>query len=210
MIKKNIKLKVSLILSSLMAAALIFTVSPIAAQAKPAYNTKWKNAYSWAELIAPALSKNTDAKGVYEQLKSGIQYQLISDGDILSLYRREGSVAPVEALRMLNAEGLVSGYLYKTVSGLPLTAADLSDVYNTDYYYNANPDLQLAIGYNPDALFSHFITSGMAEGRQGIGNFNVANYAKKNPAVEKLYGKNYTMYYYHYILFGKAAASRGH
>ena len=40
MIKKNIKLKVSLILSSLMAAALIFTVSPIAAQAKPAYNTK--------------------------------------------------------------------------------------------------------------------------------------------------------------------------
>ncbi|MCH4191751.1 MAG: hypothetical protein LKF52_05540 [Butyrivibrio sp.] len=46
---------------------------------------------------------------------------------------------------------------------------DFGSVFNPEYYYNHNPDLQKAIGYNPQKLFQHFIQYGVAEGRAGIG-----------------------------------------
>lgn len=46
---------------------------------------------------------------------------------------------------------------------------DFGSVFNPEYYYNHNPDLQKAIGYDPQKLFQHFIQYGVAEGRAGIG-----------------------------------------
>jgi|GEM_PF-1547598 len=46
---------------------------------------------------------------------------------------------------------------------------DFGSVFNPEYYYNHYPDLQKAIGYDPQKLFRHFIQYGFAEGRTAIG-----------------------------------------
>ena len=47
-------------------------------------------------------------------------------------------------------------------------------VFDAEYYYNSNPDLQAAFGYDAQKLFNHFVSSGIYEGRSGCANFNVA------------------------------------
>ena len=49
-------------------------------------------------------------------------------------------------------------------------------VFDAEYYYNSNPDLQAAFGYDAQKLFNHFVSSGIYEGRSGCANFNVAIY----------------------------------
>lgn len=44
-------------------------------------------------------------------------------------------------------------------------AIDYYKYFDAKYYYNNNPDLQVAIGYNPDLLWAHYVTCGFKEGR---------------------------------------------
>lgn len=44
---------------------------------------------------------------------------------------------------------------------------DYSAVFDPDYYYDNNPDLQLSIGFHPPELLRHFVEKGVAEGRKG-------------------------------------------
>ncbi|MGN1179976.1 MAG: VanW family protein [Suilimivivens sp.] len=82
---------------------------------------------------------------------------------------------------------------------------DYSAVFDADYYYQTYSDLQNSIGNDPDALFNHFITTGMKEGRNGNAAFHVKAYMYNNPDLMAVYGiEDLSAYYYHYINCGKA------
>lgn len=77
-------------------------------------------------------------------------------------------------------------------------------VFDPDYYYNANPDLQVALGSDASVLFQHFYNSGMSEGRKGCEDFDVNTYKANNPDLQAVYGDDLKSYYVHYILAGYA------
>lgn len=82
---------------------------------------------------------------------------------------------------------------------------DYSPVFNAEYYYQAYPDLQDAVGNDAQKLLQHFISSGMKEGRSGNAEFNVRDYMANNIDLIAVYGvKDFSAYYRHYIQSGKA------
>lgn len=54
-------------------------------------------------------------------------------------------------------------------------------VFDANYYYMNNPDLQSVVGLDSQKLFEHFYTCGMAEGRRASENFDVSVYKANNP-----------------------------
>lgn len=82
--------------------------------------------------------------------------------------------------------------------------AGYSAVFNADFYYKNNVDLQKNIGNDATALLNHFITVGMTEGRQASAEFNLAAYKKNNPDLVAVFGDNNVDYYMHYMTSGKA------
>lgn len=84
------------------------------------------------------------------------------------------------------------------------TAADYAAVFDATYYAEHYPDLQAAFGTDEAALLNHFITCGMAEGRQGNAEFNVQTYKERYSDLQAAFGDNLPAYYMHYITNGKA------
>lgn len=76
-------------------------------------------------------------------------------------------------------------------------------VFDAEYYYNTYPDLQAAIGMEPEALFTHFVTSGILEGRNGCEDFNLRAYVQNNPDLMAAFGENYNAYCRHYVENGR-------
>ncbi len=189
--------------AAMVMGAVIFTTIPMGAAQAAAYNSKYTTTYSWEELILPALKKQTDVNGVYRQLKLSLEYGTLNEGNIRHLYEQSDVNIQLEAILKLYQDGLVSSYLYKDLAGLSMNAEDLAPIFNADYYYNANPDLQAAIGYDSDKLFEHFITYGMSEGRVASSTFNINYYKSNYPAIVSEYGSNNAAYYDHYMAYGR-------
>lgn len=82
--------------------------------------------------------------------------------------------------------------------------AQYQAVYNYQDYLKLNPDLADAFGTNQKALFEHFVTNGMREGRQGSSEFNLNTYKANNPDLVAAFGDDNVKYYEHYISSGKA------
>ncbi len=89
-------------------------------------------------------------------------------------------------------------------------SADASDqkafraVFDASYYYNANPDVAAACGKSDAALFKHFTTFGIYEGRSGNREFNALAYKERNPDLQQAFGSDLAEYCRHYISFGKS------
>lgn len=83
-------------------------------------------------------------------------------------------------------------------------AADYAAVFDATYYAEHYPDLKAAFGTDEAALLNHFITCGMAEGRQGNAEFNVQAYKEGYSDLQAAFGDNLPAYYMHYITNGKA------
>lgn len=80
---------------------------------------------------------------------------------------------------------------------------DYAQVFDAGYYTDRYGDLKAAYGNNEAALFTHFITHGMREGRQAIDTFNVQIYKARYVDLQKAFGDNLPLYYQHYIQFGQ-------
>lgn len=80
---------------------------------------------------------------------------------------------------------------------------DYSDVYNYSTYIQNNPDIATAFSNDDIAALKHFVTFGMAEGRNAGANFNLAVYKANNPDLVAAYGNDNAKYYEHYMMFGK-------
>lgn len=81
---------------------------------------------------------------------------------------------------------------------------DYSPVFDAAQYAARYIDLQEAFGNDASALFSHFISNGMSEGRQAIDTFNVQAYKARYTDLQKAFGDNLPAYYLHYIQLGIA------
>ena len=82
----------------------------------------------------------------------------------------------------------------------PLTSL----TFDMDYYYNAYPDLQAALGYDYNSLYRHYLDFGLAEGRSGSAEFNCLVYRNNYPDLQAVFGNDYRAYCVHYENYGKA------
>lgn len=72
-------------------------------------------------------------------------------------------------------------------------------IFSAQYYATTYPDLVTIYGYDAQALYNHFMTCGLNEGRQGISTFNVSVYRANNPDLEAVFGDNLILYCNHYM-----------
>lgn len=177
----------------------------VQAAAGPAYESKWTVQYPFLTLLKSSLlNPYTDSNGIYEQLKQGIKYQTVSETDIMQLLQ-EGYRIPADVLQRLYAEGWISGYLYKTVSGQPFTAADFKDVFDVSYYVSANPVIAAAVqnGTLPGdemSLFLNYLTCGIPAGLNGSSSFSFAYFEAHYPQIAKALGNDKMAEAAYYIL----------
>lgn len=82
--------------------------------------------------------------------------------------------------------------------------AVLKKLFNAEYYKAQNPDLVAAGITTEDALFNHFVTRGVFEGRACCEGFNVAAYKSAYKDLQAAFGDDIVAYYVHYQNFGKA------
>lgn len=76
--------------------------------------------------------------------------------------------------------------------------------FDAEYYYNTYPDLQVAFGMDPAALYQHYMTFGIKEGRFGSEEFNCVTYMNNYGDLRLAFGGDYLLYCEHYEKFGKA------
>jgi hypothetical protein len=191
-----------------MAAVIAEVFTPIKAEAAAVpdgadYTSAYTYTFSIRELIRPAINASSDDSAVYRQLWVALMYHKITQADIYEM-RGEGDNISNTVLKQLADQGYIASYIYKYYSGEAVAADDFSDVFDYQYYYNANPELAAAgVPLDVETLFSHFITNGLNEGRVGSASFNV-NYFKANyPEIaEQLGGSNYNCAVY-FIIYGK-------
>ncbi len=86
---------------------------------------------------------------------------------------------------------------------------DYSAVFDFSYYISKYPDIRVLYQDDPAAALRHFVTAGMAEGRQASDNFNVYNYAARYADLRNAYGRDLKQYYMHFIKYGAGEGRNG-
>lgn len=201
--------------AALAIALTVSTASGLKAQAAPAYDSRWTQTVNWESAVGPSFLYDTNAAGVYEQLKLGLRTKVMSEGDIFHLFQMQETKMPLEAIRLLYENELISGYLYKTLAGLPYEAKDLGAVFDAEYYKNANPAILTAVqqGTLPGdeaSLFANFLAVGMPLGLRACEEFDPAYFRAANPALDEAFGTNNMQYYIYYILYGQFQRLKAH
>ena len=85
----------------------------------------------------------------------------------------------------------------------PRTMPD-GTVFDAEYYADSYPDLKKAFGYNEKALYRHYMTFGLKEGRNGSKVLNVVAYRNAYPDLQAAFGDKWDAYVDHYFTFGKS------
>jgi len=75
-------------------------------------------------------------------------------------------------------------------------------LYNAEYYAKANEDVAVALGYDDEAMYNHWINYGKAEGRNASMVFNAKYYLEVNPDVAAVVGEDYVAAYEHFVNTG--------
>lgn len=89
-----------------------------------------------------------------------------------------------------------------TAGAIPVYAAGLRDVFNAKYYADMYPDLQAAFGYNENALYQHFLTYGIQEGRTMSPVLDIVKYREAYGDLNAAFGDNWDAYVEHYFTYG--------
>ena len=79
----------------------------------------------------------------------------------------------------------------------------LKQIFDAEYYLAQNPDLVELYGNDIEALFNHFCTLGIFEGRTCNANFDPSAYASAYEDLS-LFGNDILKYYEHYLTVGVA------
>jgi GH25 family lysozyme M1 (1,4-beta-N-acetylmuramidase)/pterin-4a-carbinolamine dehydratase len=79
---------------------------------------------------------------------------------------------------------------------------DYSPVYNYQYYIAHNPDVAKAFHGDVAKTLQHFVQHGMSEGRRASASFDVHSYYLRYPDLRRWYGKNWKLYFLHYMNHG--------
>lgn len=87
-----------------------------------------------------------------------------------------------------------------------MTTQQLSSIkglFNAKDYATMYPDVVKVVGSSEDALWNHFITHGLSEGRALSKSFNVFAYKAAYKDLRDLFGDNLVAYYAHYAEVGQ-------
>ena len=79
----------------------------------------------------------------------------------------------------------------------------LRPLFDGEWYATNYPDVVKVYGTNEDALFDHFMTYGITEGRDINAVFDVEKYKEANPDLAEQFGDDYAAYYEHYVTYGQ-------
>lgn len=114
----------------------------------------------------------------------------------------------IKTLLIITFSVIIAGFSVK-VGSIKSTAAsaysggiDYSAVFDAAYYSKTYKDLKAAFGNNENALFNHFLSYGMKEGRDANGVFDLSYYKNKYPDLRNAFGNNNEAYYVHFITCG--------
>ncbi len=78
----------------------------------------------------------------------------------------------------------------------------LKEVFDEKFYADRYPDLKAAYGYNREALWTHFITCGINEGRAMNNLLDVVKYKNTYADLNAAFGNNWDAYLEHYLTTG--------
>ena len=118
----------------------------------------------------------------YQNLEMFLDNGYLLDYQELSAYAEDYLVRKGEkdAYYTILTECLKNPYLLNkpepVVTDYTYNGRDYSKVFDPDYYYDSNPDLQLSIGFHPPRLLRHFVEKGITEGRAGTAGFDADAY----------------------------------
>ena len=76
-------------------------------------------------------------------------------------------------------------------------------IFNARVYFSRHEDLQKAFGFHEGALFEHFMTCGLPEGRTASPYFDINWYVNKNSDLKKAFGTNYWAGFKHFLTSGQ-------
>lgn len=107
------------------------------------------------------------------------------------------------------AEGRAGNAQDDGAKGGRVTATGVAAIFDAVYYAAQNPDVVAVIGNDPTALYTHFITVGINEGRSGNVTFNVSAYKAANPDLAAVFGNDLAAYANHYVTIGQAEGRNG-
>ena len=77
-----------------------------------------------------------------------------------------------------------------------------ASLYDFEYYCMANEDVAIALNYDEDKMYEHWLNFGMAEGRNASMVFNAKYYLEVNPSVKAEVGEDYVAAYEHFVTTG--------
>ena len=78
----------------------------------------------------------------------------------------------------------------------------LKKIFDANLYAKAYPDVAAAYGNDREALWNHYVTHGIKEGRTQISTFNVFAYIAAYPDLRNAFGDDLMAYYVHYANYG--------
>ena len=83
------------------------------------------------------------------------------------------------------------------------TSQDVANlIFDYKFYADKYPELKEKYGYNETLLRSHWLTTGINEGRQSSAVFDLEYYVYNNEDIKKAFGTNYNSAYNHFITIG--------
>ena len=107
-----------------------------------------------------------------------------------------------------NSSGIPKGSLQALASQFKIeyteeTLETLKKFFDADLYAKAYPDVAKVYGNDKEALWNHYVTYGLKEGRAQIhNNFNVFAYISAYPDLQNAFGDDLLAYYMHYVNYG--------
>lgn len=87
-------------------------------------------------------------------------------------------------------------------SELSTNAAGLKDIFCAEYYAEQYPDLKAAFGYNEKALYQHFLTYGIKEGRVMNPIIDIVKYRECYEDLQAAFDDDWDAYVKHYFEYG--------
>lgn len=89
-----------------------------------------------------------------------------------------------------------------SANGMNVMAADIGQFFDAEYYAEQYPDVVEICGTDRDALYEHYMTYGIKEGRNGSEILNVELYRDRYPDLEEVFGDDWEAYVEHYLTSG--------
>ncbi|MBR1622482.1 MAG: hypothetical protein IJ675_01030, partial [Pseudobutyrivibrio sp.] len=80
----------------------------------------------------------------------------------------------------------------------------LRSMFDAELYAKLYPDVVAVFGNDENALFTHFMTFGINEGRKINTYFDVQAYKNAYPDLANAFGDNMASYYLHFATFGQS------